>query len=154
MDAGCYPLNALRHAFGEPEAVIEASAETETTNPQVDLGLRATLAFRDGIVGTLHASFLARERADVEILIEGERGRLVVQSLYVPQWGGSLRLEWNGRVYEEPADQTPSYVFQLRELARCVRDGAPVLTSAEDGVLNMRAIDAIYDKAGLRRRGT
>jgi predicted dehydrogenase len=154
MDAGCYPLNALRHLLGEPESVLEATAQTESANPQIDLGLRATLVFAGGIVGTLHASFLAKERADVEIVIEGERGRLMIQSLYVPQWGGSLRLEWNGRVYEEPADQTPSYVFQLRELVRCVRDGAPVLTSAADGVLNMRVIDAIYDKAGLKRRGT
>jgi predicted dehydrogenase len=154
MDAGCYPLNALRHMLGEPGSVLEATAQTDSANPQVDLGLRATLAFAGGVVGTVHASFLAREKADVEMIIEGERGRIIVQSLYVPQWGGSLRVEWDGRVYEEPADQTHSYVFQLRELVRCIRDGAPVLTSAADGVLNMRAIDAIYDKAGLKRRGT
>ena len=38
-------------------------------------------------------------------------------------------------------------------VVHCIRDGAPVLTSAEDGAMNMRAIDAIYRKAGLRLRG-
>jgi predicted dehydrogenase len=55
---------------------------------------------------------------------------------------------------EEAADPTPTYVFQLRELVRCVRDGAPVLTSADDGALTMRAVDRIYEAAGLARRGT
>jgi predicted dehydrogenase len=154
MDAGCYAVHALRHLLGEPGAVVEASAEVEPASSQVDLRMRAELAFAADRIGTVHASFLAEERADVVVMIEGVHGRLLVQSLYVPQWGGTLRLEWNGRVYEEQADPTPSYVFQLRELVRCVRDGAPVLTSVEDGVLNMQAIDAIYRSAGLRLRGT
>ena len=89
----------------------------------------------------------------MDVIVEGERGRLVVRSLYVPQWGGALRLEWDGRVYEETADPTPSYVFQLRELVRCIGYGAPVLTSVENGALNMRAIDAVYRAAGLPLRG-
>jgi predicted dehydrogenase len=153
MDAGCYSLNVLRHVLGEPETVLEASAEVESENPLVDMRMRARLAFGGRRVGALNASFLAKERADVEVMIGGAHGRLTIQSLYVPQWGGSLRLEWDGRSYEEKPDQTPSYVFQLRELVRSIRDGAPVLTSAQDGVLNMRAIDAIYRKAGLPLRG-
>jgi predicted dehydrogenase len=153
MDAGCYALNALRHVLGEPVSVVEATAETEPADSQVDLSMHARLAFPEGRSGTLHTSFLAKDVADTAMVISGEHGRLGINSLYVPQWGGSLRLEWNGRVYEETADPTPSYVFQLHELVRCVRDGSPVLTSAADGVLNMRAIDAIYRKAGLRLRG-
>jgi predicted dehydrogenase len=153
MDAGCYAVHALRHLLGEPKAVLEAFADTEPASPQVDLRMQAKLEFPTDRVGTIHASFLAEERADVAIVIEGERGRLAIESLYVPQWGGSLRLDWNGRMFEERADPTPSYVFQLRELVRCVRNGAPVLTSAEDGVLNMRAMDAIYRSAGLQLRG-
>jgi predicted dehydrogenase len=154
MDAGCYAMNALRSLLGEPEHVVAAQAQPQAGDALVDVDMRATLAFPGGRSGTLHASFLAQDLPDVEVTVEGEHGRMLVKSLYVPQWGGALRLEWDGRVYQEQADPTPSYVFQLRELVRCIRDGAPVLTSVENGIGNMRAIDAIYRAAGLPPRGS
>ena len=46
-----------------------------------------------------------------------------------------------------------TYEHQLRAFADCVNSGRPVLTSAADGVANMRVIDRIYEKAGLPLRG-
>ena len=153
MDAGCYALYALRTLLGEPAHVLEARAQLQAGDPRVDVDMRATLVFPGGRTGRLHASFLAQDVPDVDVVVEGERGRLVLKSLYVPQWGGALRLTWDDHAYEETADPTPSYVFQLRELVRCIRHGAPVLTSVDNGSLNMRAIDAIYTAAGLPLRG-
>ena len=154
MDAGCYALRAIRSILGEPTQVKDAQADIDPHDSQVDLGMRATLEFRGGRTGRLIASFLAEEKAVTTITITGEAGSLMVESLYVPQWGGSLRMQWADRTYAESADPTPSYVFQLKELVRCVRGGAPVLTSADDGVLNMSAIDDIYRRAGLPIRGS
>jgi predicted dehydrogenase len=154
MDAGCYCLHFLRHLLGEPEAVLTATAEASRDDPQVDLGMSATLAFPAGRTGSVRASFLAEESADVVTTLRGNSGSLEITSLYVPHWGGKLRIITADTVVEEAADPTPSYVFQLRELVRCVRDGAPVLTSAADGVRTMRAVDHIYQAAGLARRGT
>jgi predicted dehydrogenase len=85
--------------------------------------------------------------------MRGSAGTLEITWIYVPQWGGTLRIATGDTVVEEAADPTPSYVFQLRELVRCVRDGAPALTPAEDGVLTMRTVDRIYETAGLAPRG-
>jgi predicted dehydrogenase len=153
MDAGCYIVQALRGILGESRQVMEAVATPDQADPRVDTGMRAIVEFAGGSRATLHASFLAAEKAAVDITLRGEAGELTISSLYVPQWGGSLRLEAGRRVYTESADPTPSYVYQLRELVRCVRDGAPVLTSAANGVANMKLIDAIYSKAGLPLRG-
>lgn len=60
-----------------------------------------------------------------------------------------MRLEWNGRVYEEAVDPTPSYEYQLRAFVRYARDSAPVLTSAEEGAMNMRTVDMVYRAAVL-----
>jgi predicted dehydrogenase len=120
----------------------------------VDLGMSATLAFPRGRTGAVRASFLADESPDVVTTVHGSSGTLEITSLYVPQWGGRLRIIAGESVVEEAADPTPSYVFQLRELVRCVRDRAPVLTSAADGVRTMRAVDDVYEAAGLARRGT
>ena len=155
MDAGCYPLVALRHFVGEVDEVRRASAETEPGNPQVDLRVRATLGLAGGCDCDFQLSFLAERGPVVDLVLTGTQGRLVIKLLVLPHMGATMRLEWRGdRVYEERADSTPSYVFQLRELVRCVRDGAPVLTSAEDGALTLRVVDEIYRKAGLRPRGT
>ena len=154
MDVGCYALRVLREILGDVEQVREAQAEIDPTDPQIDLAIRAALRFEGGREGRIVGSFLAGDDADVEVTVRGDKGTLNVTSLYLPQWGGRLRLEWADRVYEEPADPRPTYLFQLRELVRCIRDGAPVLTSVDDGALTMSAIDAIYRKAGLRPRGT
>ena len=154
MDAGCYSVHLLRHLLGEPAAVLTATAQTDPDDPQVDLGMSATLAFPDGRTGAVRASFLGQDSAGAVTTVRGSAGTLEISWIYVPQWGGKLRITTGDTVVEEAADPTPTYVFQLRELVRCVRDGAPVLTSAGDGTLTMRAVDRIYEAAGLARRGT
>ena len=154
MDAGCYCVHFLRQLWGEPEAVLAATAETTRDDPQVDLGMTTTLAFPGGRTGAVRASFLAEETADAVTTLRGSAGTLEITSIYVPQWGGKLRIDAGDTVVEEAADPTPSYVFQLRHLVRCVRGGAPVHTSASDGALTMRAVDDIYETAGLAPRGT
>jgi len=45
-----------------------------------------------------------------------------------------------------------AYAHQLRGFVAAVRGGAPLITN-EDSLMNMRAIDAVYRKAGLTPRG-
>ena len=154
LDAGCYPLHLLRDWLGEPKHVLSARAEVDRFDDQADVSMRAELEFAQGRRGTLLGGFSDSESPDTEIVIQGEKGSLKITQMYLPQWGGRLLLEWDGRTYSELADPTASYVFQLREFVRCVRDGAPVLSSANEGVKIARDVDAIYKKAGLRLRGT
>jgi predicted dehydrogenase len=51
-----------------------------------------------------------------------------------------------------PSD--PTYTHQLRAFVAALRGGPPMPTDTTEAVANMRVIDAIYDKAGLKRRGT
>ena len=156
MDAGCYAILGIREILGEPERVSSAHAETDPHEPQIDMRMDATLLFSGGRRAHLRTSFLGTQkgRAVPLLTVHGETGTLAVKSFVVPQWGASLHMEWPRHTYNEAADQTPSFIFQLRELVRCIRDGAPVLTSADNGLANMRVIDAIYTKAGLKPRGT
>jgi predicted dehydrogenase len=155
MDAGCYCIHALRHLLGDPVEVTAADATVSEDDRAVDLGMRATLAFPGSVEAIVNASFLAKETADVVLTVRGARGELVVRSLFVPQWGGTLSGRWDERTFAEPVDQTPTYEFQLRELVRSVRDDIPVLTTAADGVHTMAVIDDVYRVAGLQpRRGS
>ena len=46
------------------------------------------------------------------------------------------------------------YVLQLQNFVKAIRGEMFLSTNPEDAVNNMRVIDAIYEKAGLKLRGT
>jgi predicted dehydrogenase len=52
----------------------------------------------------------------------------------------------------EKFDRRPTYSYQLDAFIAACETGAPMLTSARDGVNNMRVIDAIYRAAGMPLR--
>ena len=153
MDAGCYALRGLRSVLGSPVRVVSAEATLDGRDPRLDLAVKGVVEFSEGRRGQFLVSFLASGEPEVMLRATGSRGRLVANRYMVPHFGASLGLEWPGGTYTENADPLPSYVFQLRELVRCIRDGAPVLTTAEDSASLMKVIDEIYVAAGLEARG-
>ena len=50
-----------------------------------------------------------------------------------------------------PGDAT--YTHQLRAFLRAVRQGEAPPTGPDDAIANMRVIDAVYEAAGLGKRG-
>jgi len=46
-----------------------------------------------------------------------------------------------------------TYVYGLRAFAKAIRGDGTLLTGPADAVANMRVIDTIYEKAGLKKRG-
>jgi predicted dehydrogenase len=70
-----------------------------------------------------------------------------------PQTYNRLTVTADGYTRRERVRGEPSYAYQLRAFAAAVRHGDPVLTTPEDAVANMTVIDAVYQAAGLPRRG-
>jgi predicted dehydrogenase len=153
MDLGCYPLHWLRHLAGaEPEVL---SAEARTGPEQVDVVLSGTLRFPDGSEGAIRCSMDPDEPMTARLVVEGDAGTLTVINPLAPQMGHELRLENADGELREQVDRTPSYSYQLEAFVAAVNgDARANLTDGEDAVRNMQAIDALYDAAGLRRRGT
>jgi predicted dehydrogenase len=162
MDAGCYPVNLLRYLAGsEPEVV---SARAELRSPGVDRAMTARLRFPsratdpavpgggDGIDAEMVASLWSRRLLSISARVWGDAGRLSVFNYVVPS--AYHRLTWHsgGRTHRERVPGEATYTHQLRAFLAAVRDGAPVPTSARDGVANMAVIDGIYRAAGLEPR--
>jgi predicted dehydrogenase len=59
--------------------------------------------------------------------------------------GGKRRVRVDG-------EKKATYTYQLEAFRDAVVRGAPTLTPPSDSIANMRAIDAVYDAAGLPRR--
>lgn len=157
MDLGCYPLHWLRHALGrEPEV---NAAQAVTGPEQVDVVMAADLRFPatgdlPEVAGRIRCSMDPEETMTAVLRIEGDAGTLTVTNPIAPQMGHELRLVNADGDLREQIDRTPSYTYQLEAFVAAVRgDTSANLTDGEDAVHTMTAIDAIYDAAGLRRRG-
>jgi predicted dehydrogenase len=114
----------------------------------------ADLAFADGRTGRIHCSLFSSTVLDISARVVGDDGEMRVLNPIAPQLFHRLtvRTRADGKRVERVEGRS-SYEHQLRAFAAWVRAGAAGPTGPEDAIANMRVIDAIYDKAGLGRRG-
>ena len=152
MDTGCYAINLVRF-LAEAEPSVE-SVEVRRSSPDVDRWMRAELRFEDGRSGRVECSLFSAKLLAVRARVIGSLGTLDVLNPVAPHLLHRLRLRTSGAARSESVPGDSTYTHQLRAFAAHVRGGAKMSTDARDAVLNMRVIDAVYDRAGMKRRGT
>lgn len=151
MDTGCYCVNLLRWlGGGEPEVT---GARARKISAQVDRLMLADLRFENGITARLGCSLAAFPPIKTYARVRGDAGELHISNPFVPQRFNGLRIETNRGVRREHLMREPSYNFQLRAFVAATRGEPTNITDGHEGVKNMRVIDAIYLKAGMRPRG-
>jgi predicted dehydrogenase len=151
MDAGCYAINWLRMLGpGEPEVL---SARAKLHGPDVDRAMSASFRFAGGVLGRMTASLWSGQLLRLDAKAVGDQGVMRVFNYVSPQTYNRLTVTADGYTRHERVSGEPSYSYQLRAFAAAVRHGDPVLTTPEDAVANMTVIDAVYQAAGLPRRG-
>jgi predicted dehydrogenase len=151
MDAGCYTVSMIRHVAGAEPQVISARARLRS--PKVDRYMQAELRFEDGRTASLTTSMLSSSLLRVQLRIEGDAGEIRVINPVMPQLFHRLSVRGRSGRRTERVPGEASYTCQLRAFVDAVRNGTSVPTDARDAVKNMAVIDAIYDRAGLPRRG-
>lgn len=151
MDLGCYAIRLLRFLLGtEPEVV---RAQAHCLAPQVDRWMTAELRFPNAVTASFTCAFWSSKLLRITAHVVGERGEMHVINPILPQLYHRLHVQSaHGRRMEQlPGDST--YTYQLRAFAAAVQGQGVLLTDGHDGLANMRVIDAVYEKAGLQRRG-
>ncbi|HEY2509594.1 MAG TPA: Gfo/Idh/MocA family oxidoreductase [Polyangiaceae bacterium] len=151
MDVGSYAVHMLRHLAGAEPQVTRADARL--SSPKVDRFMQADFLFPDGRTGRMRCSLFSTVLLDISCRVIGDRGEMRVFNPVMPQSYHRLTVRTAEGKRVERITGRPTYEHQLRNFARCVATGEPVLTSAEDAILNMRVIDRIYEAAGLPLRG-
>lgn len=153
MDAGCYAVNMARFlAGGEPEEVTAARARL--ASPKVDRYMQADLRFPGGIDARITTSLFSAILLKVSARVVGDAGELRVLNPLAPHVFHRLSVRTNAGRRSERVPGDASYTHQLRAFVGHVNGGPPMATDARAGIANMRAIDAIYERAGLPVRGT
>jgi len=151
MDLGCYCINLIRFLAGaEPEA---AAARARLASPQVDRYMEADYRLPSGATARMTCSLWSRVLLRTWAVARGIHGELRVWMPFQPHYFHRLKVRVGGGTRVERFSRERSYAWQLRAFAAAARGGAPIATTAADAVSNMRVIDTVYGKAGLKARG-
>lgn len=154
MDVGCYAVDLLRAAWGEPK-VISAKAEIYKDDPRIDLQTDAILHILEGVEVKLRTSFIGDDKGSMSLRVVGSSAILDATSVIVPQWGATLKVvsPVGETLLEEAAqDGENSYVRQLEHLASVLKNAESSILDASRAVGTMRVVDEIYRAAGLEPR--
>lgn len=152
MDSGCYPVSLIRF-LAEAEPRVE-SAQARLFSPQVDHKMSADLSFADGRTAHLVCDMLSPRLFRSSLQVQGDSGILHVTNPYHPHWFHWLRVRGRNGSHSEHVRGENVYALQLRAFVKAMRGEQKLNTDPADAVNNMRVIDTIYEKAGLRKRGT
>jgi predicted dehydrogenase len=154
MDVGCYALHAQRmfapYAGGAPK-LISARAGERKRLPGVDEWLNADLEFPQGATGTVRTS-MAAENVEFSLKVVGSRGEAFAPFYVLPQNDDRVIVTTKEDTWVEHLGTRSSYTYQLEAFAGAVRNGAPVITDADDALATMELIDACYLAAGMAPR--
>lgn len=148
MDIGCYAVNLSRMLFGGEPTAMHAVVHRDPTFG-VDVLTSGLLEFDKG-----QAAFTCSTQAepDQRVHIVGTEGRILIEipfniprdrptRIYVTSGGNPPTDPDTETIMLPTADQ---YTIQAEQFAGAVLDDRPVPTPPEDGVANMRVIEAIF----------
>lgn len=144
MDIGIYSLNALRYLSGEEPVSVSA----KITNPpnddrfvDVEDTVDFQLTFPSGLVGHGTSGYSwnpGKNRYEVV----GSKAKLLADPA---TYYDGHRLTVNGS--ELPVVANNQFAAQMDHLSTCIRDGGKVRTPGQEGLRDIRIVQAIYDSA-------
>jgi len=152
MDLGCYPIHWCRLAMGTEPEVLGAEAREEPSG--IDVSMTAELRFPEEVHCKVHCSMAADVGFQAFLQVTGSKGKLRADNPLVPHFGHQLRLTIDGTERAEQIEGRTTYDHQLEAFVAAVLAGEKHPTGGQDGIANMRVIDAIYRAAGMLPRGT
>lgn len=142
LDIGCYCVHIARHAFGtEPTAVTATAVYDSQTG--VDTKITAQIEFPGG-VASIDCSFDAEFQASYEIT--GSGGTIQASKFFGEERAldATCTVSCTGQEPEiKHAPRSNMYEAEIEAMSRRIRGEDVFLLPAEDGLLNMRVLDAI-----------
>ncbi|HET6151146.1 MAG TPA: Gfo/Idh/MocA family oxidoreductase [Polyangia bacterium] len=156
LDLGIYCVNAARSLFGaEPTEVTAMSAtrRSDARFKEVDEQVSAVLRFPDDRTAQLICSFGAYDHSSLTVV--GDRGRLRLDPAYDYATDLTVEVEIEGK---KPSKKTfhkrDQISAELVAFAGYVRDGRDPEPSGEEGVADLRVLEAIQRATESRRTET
>jgi len=150
-DVGVHCIDALRYVLGQDVLSVSTLARKDDLSGQVEAVATLQLEMTGGVFANVTASARAPYRTLVEIT--GSEGVLVAENGLTVDRPVQLMLRRAGELIETvTVENGDGYTLMLDSFARAFRGMGTFPASGEDGVRNMRALDAAYKswRTGLR----
>jgi predicted dehydrogenase len=145
LDLGIYCVNACRYLFrAEPTAVsaFAASTRKDSRFAEIDEQVSAVLRFPGDRLAQILCSFGAYDHSSLTVV--GEKGRLRLEPAYEYASDLVLEIEVEGRrPSRKRFAKRDQVAAELVAFARCIRDDVEPEPSGEEGVADLRVLDAI-----------
>lgn len=149
MDMGIYSLQAARYMTGEEPIAVTARESTDRRDPrftEVEDMIDWTLEFPSGAIAGCQSMYSANQN---RILLMGDAGRVELEPATRYE-GNQMWVGKDGReraITPPPGPGKTQFAGQLDHLADCVRTGREPIVSGEEGLRDMRIVEAIYRSA-------
>lgn len=148
MDVGIYSLNAARYLVGEEPVEVSAFESTDRSDPRfrtVEDRIDFLLRFPSGVIANCVSSYSSGHN-DYRVI--GTDGWIGMEPA-TPYDGHvmQIRKNWVTERRELPTPAKNQFVGQLDHLPECIRSGSDPIVSGEEGLKDLRIIEAIYQSA-------
>ena len=148
MDIGIYSLQAARYLTGEEPIAVSALESTDRADirfREVEDTINFQLKFPSGVVADCVSTYGSHHN---RYRVVGARGWLDAEPATAYE-GNRLRLRTGSRTVDHPAPDQPQNQFSgmLDHLSQCVMTNSEPIVAGEEGLRDMRIIEAIYQAA-------
>jgi 1,5-anhydro-D-fructose reductase (1,5-anhydro-D-mannitol-forming) len=152
-DVGVHCIDALRYVLGAEVESVATLAKRDQHSGDVEAYASMQMRMTDGVFAQVDVSARAPYRTMIEVT--GSDGTLSAENGFSVDRPVDVVQRRAGEVVETTAfDNGDAYALMLDEFAAAVRGGAQFAATVEDGVKNMRVLDAAFRswKSGQREQ--
>ena len=153
MDIGIYALNAARYMTAEEPISVYAKETTDRNDPrfrEVEDMIEFQLEFPSGVIASCMSMYSANQN---HILLMGDKGRIDLEpgtrydgnKLWVGQDRGN-------QITPPPGPGQTQWAAQLDHLSLCVINNREPIVPGEEGLRDIRIIEAVYRSAREQKR--
>jgi predicted dehydrogenase len=142
-DVGVHCMDALRYVLQQEISSVQTLARSDDSSGSVDSVASLQLEMTGNVYATISVSARAPYRTLVEVT--GSNGVLIAENGLTVDRPVEIVLRRGGELVETvTVDNSDGYVRMLDGFAAAYRGEGTFAASGEDGVKNMRALDAAY----------
>ena len=149
MDIGIYSVQALRYMAGEEPVSVTARESTDRRDPrfrEVEDRIDWSFGFPSGVIGHGFSSYSSGHQ---HIRLTGDDGWIDMEPA-TGYSGHRMRVRKGGEEQQmepPPGPAANQFVGQLDHMSECVLTGREPIVPGEEGLRDLRAMEAIYRAA-------
>jgi xylose dehydrogenase (NAD/NADP) len=145
MDLGIYPLNTTRFVLGVDPTAITATTTAPDEGFSVDEHVGFELLFPGDTIGSFTASFGAYPGSHFSVL--GTEGRITIDPAFDAPLDRDVRIDHGGSRIDFIGAGRNEIAEELDYFATCIREDIDPEPNGDDGLTDLRILDAAYESA-------